>query len=123
MRVAPRCAYGSEVSVAPHTRITSRSTRATFCPADPPQPDPQQQYAQPAYGQPQYPPQPQYQQQPGYPQPQPGYAPQYPQQQQQTVVIVQTGAPMSMHNYHSECTDICAAPGGPLLCLYVCFFP
>ena len=30
---------------------------------------------------------------------------------------------MAMNDYHSQCTDVCAEPGGPLLCLYVCLFP
>ena len=60
----------------------------------------------------------------GYPmQPQPGYQQYPPQQVVQQVIVVQTGAPMSMNNWHSECGDLCAEPGGPLLCLYVCLFP
>ena len=78
---------------------------------------------QPQYGAPQpgYPAPPPMQQ--GYPmQQQPGY-PQYQPQVVQQVIVVQTGAPMSMNNWHSECGDLCAEPGGPLLCLYVCLFP
>jgi hypothetical protein len=30
---------------------------------------------------------------------------------------------MGMMPFHSECTDLCAEPGGPLLCLYVCLCP
>ena len=85
---------------------------------------PQQNYGYPQQQGGAYPPQggyaPQYGAQPqGYPMQQQGY----PMQQPQTVVIVQTGAPLAMHNWHSECLDVCAAPGGLPLCIYGFLFP
>jgi hypothetical protein len=87
-------------------------------PQAPQQPQPYPYPPQPYPYPPQYPPQGQ-----GYPTQNPAYgAPgyqggAYPQPAPQVVVVVhQGGGGVAWHS--SEC-DLCAAPGGPLLCLYV----